>query len=484
MNPGLLTLALAIGQPVIGQPAVVPERPTLRVASPFLFVTVETGPGAKVTWQPTGAEETTTAGPVGLRPGYRHRFRVTDLSGLPGVTLYPSIEVRGSLVPRAGLPDVSKHPVPILLTDHDVNRVLDGRLVTKVYYLEDPEKALGVTGTAGEAIEANADTEEAAIQEARARGRPMLIFRVGERPYTKEELAVENVPGTVLLPGARTVPVPATLPRFPFAGVMVYDPLLGPKAAEEECLMDGGDVGLPVGPGPNGQIGGLDPSDTAMQFTTRLGTKVAASNRVCICVPRFAAARVEVGPAGHHAIVAIEKHHFVQPVAVLNSAVGAGSTRSFEQLRGVIGSTRASLLESRTGPAALDLWSGRPAGFTSLTGALAVASVVGPQEVTTFRSTSPIITKRFDPPNPDRIGQEVTVVLRFANPTTEAMTDVVIADSLTTRLEYVEGSARSSRAATFSAQSNGAGSVRLQWAIDGHLAPGESGTITFKVRIR
>jgi hypothetical protein len=479
MNAGLLTLALTIGQPVV-----VPERPTLRVASPFLFVTVDAGPGTKVTWHPTGTEETTTAGPVGLRPGYPYRFRVSDIPGTRGATLYPSIEVRGSLVPRHGLPDVSKHPVPILLTDHDITRVLDGRLVTKVYYLEDPEKALGVAGTAGEAIEANTDSEEAAIAEARVRGRPMLILRVGERPFSQEELAIENVPGTIVFPGAKSVPIPAAGPRFPFAGVMVYDPILGPKGTEEECLMDGGDVGARVGPDRVGGIGGLDPSDTAMKFTTRHGTKVAPSNRVCICVPRFAAARVETGPAGHHVIAAPERHHLVQPVAALVSRIGPGEARSLDQMRGFTGSMRASMFEARTGPEAIDLWSGRPAGFTSLSGALAVAQFVGPDEVTTFRNAIPLLEKRFDPPHPDRIGQEVTVHLRFSNPTTQTMTDVVIADSLTTRLEYIEGTARTSRPATFTATSNGAGSVKLQWAIDGPLKPGESGTISFKVRIK
>ena len=57
----------------------------------------------------------------------------------------------------------------------------------------------------------------------------MLIFRVGERPYTKDELAGENVPGTILFPGAKTCPVPAAPPMLPFAGIMVYDPIIGPQ---------------------------------------------------------------------------------------------------------------------------------------------------------------------------------------------------------------------------------------------------------------
>ena len=54
----------------------------------------------------------------------------------------------------------------------------------------------------------------------------------------------------------------------------------------------------------------------------------------------------------------------------------------------------------------------------------------------------------------------------------------------TVRLEYINGSAKSSRPATFVATPNSAGSLVLRWAIDGKLKPGESGTITFRVRIK
>jgi len=479
MNVGLLTLALTVGQPI--EPAVPPPAVP---ASQFLFVTV-TAPGAsKVTWQPHTAQAAETSGPVGLRPGYPYRFQISDLPGARGTVLYPSIEVRGSLVPRPGLTDVSKHPVPITLTEHDLSRVLEGRLVTKVYYLEDPEQAAPISGVAGESLEGTAESDEEAIKDARARGRMMLIFRVGERPYTKEELAIENVEGTILLPGVRKLPVPARPPLLPFEGIIVYDPIIGAKGAGEECLKDGGDIGPRVGPGPNGEIGGLNPSDTAMQFTTRFGTKVTASNRVCICVPRFAAVRVEAGPAGHHAIQAPEAHHHIRQPASVTWVIAPEETRGVEQIKAFIGSKRASALEMRQGPAALDYWSGKPLGLSSIKGVAVLAQVRGPEEITAFPNCTMILQKSIDPPHPEKIGDVVTVTLKYVNPTTEVMTDVVIADSLTTRLEYVEGSAKSSRAATFTATPNEGRSTTLRWAIDGILKPGESGTITFQVKIR
>lgn len=474
MNVGLLSLALTVGQPVA--PAVPPP-------APFLFVTVAVPAGGQVTWFPALRDETATAAPVGLRPGYPYRFRI---SGPKGVALYPSLEVRGSLVPRAGLPDVSKHPVPIAFTDNDIDRALNGRMITKIYYLEDPAKALPVAGRPGEALEFPADTETEAIQDARARGRAMLIVRLGERPYTKDELAAENVPGTILFPGARAMPIPAAPPTLPFNGVPVYDPIIGAKGAAEECLRDGGDFGprAAPGPGPNA-IGGLDPTDTVMQYTTRLGVRTTPSNTVCICVPRFGAMRVEAGVVGHQQAQVPQAFVELQVPRTVGFRTFPGEVAGLVQARGVMGHLRASGIQSVTGLGVLELWSGRPTGLANIQGAAVLAQARGPEEITAFPGcTSLMIQKWIDPPNPERIGQEVTVHLKFSNPTTEVMTDVVVADNLTTRLEYLPGTAKSSRPATFVATPNGVGSLVLRWTIDGKLMPGESGTITFKVRIR
>lgn len=478
MNVGLLTLALTVGQPVA--PAVPP--PALP-ASPFLFVTVNLPEGGKVTWYPMLPPEQVSAA-AGLRPGYPYRFQISEL-GRKGVALYPSIEVRGSLVPRPGL-DVTKHPVPIAFTGDDIDRALEGRMVTKVYYLEDADRAPPVTGRPGEAIEGPADSVEDAVEDARHRGRLMLIVRLGERPFTREELAAENVPGTILFPGSAKLPVPAVPPILPFQGVIVVDPIIGMKGAGEECIKDGGDIGLRAAPGPGpGSVGGLDTTDTVMQYTTRSGSRTQPSNRVCICVPRFGALRVETIPVGHEQFRAAQAIVQAQVPGKIGFRTMPGEVIGREQVRGVIGHVRASGIESRTGPAALDLWSGRPAGLSSIQGVAVVAQARGPEEITAFPGcTSLMIQKWIDPAHPEKIGQEVTVHLKFMNPTTEEMADVVIADSLASRLEYVAGTAKSSRPATFVATPNAAGSMVLRWAIDGKLMPGESGTITFKVRIK
>ncbi len=142
------------------------------------------------------------------------------------------------------------------------------------------------------------------------------------------------------------------------------------------------------------------------------------------------------------------------------------------------------MIEGNNGPAFVALWSGRPLGLSSVRNVAVLAQVRGPDEITTYHGHVLLLEKSIDPPHPQKIGEVVTVTLRFSNPTTEVMTDVIVADDLTPRLEYIEGSSKSDRATTFTISPNGIGSSVLRWAVDGKLLPGESGKIKFQVRIR
>src|SRR5262249_22583928 len=143
-----------------------------------------------------------------------------------------------------------------------------------------------------------------------------------------------------------------------------------------------------------------------------------------------------------------------------------GVDSGLNQIVSATGSKRASGMESRTGPDVLDQWSGRLAGVSSVQGTATVAQVRGPDEITSFPGCHMLLQKRVEGPATPQIGDEVTIYLKFSNPTTETMTDVIVSDSLTARLEYVDGTAKSSRAATFTATNNEAGSVILRWAVD------------------
>src|SRR5262249_13364952 len=83
-----------------------------------------------------------------------------------------------------------------------------------------------------------------------------------------------------------------------------------------------------------------------------------------------------------------------------------------------------------------------------------------------------------------QIGDIVTFTLKYTNTGGPPITERARSDSLTGRLEYVPGSAKSDREALFTMQENEAGSLILRWQIGGSLPAGQSGIVTFQARIR
>src|SRR5262249_30890020 len=133
------------------------------------------------------------------------------------------------------------------------------------------------------------------LAESRKYGRPVLVMRVGDRVASDAELKQQSVPNTILFPGEKALPLPPLPPQLPWACFPWYDPIHGPRPAEEECLRDGGDAGTPAGFDATGQLQGLDPEDTVAEYRDADGRKrLACSNRVCVCVPRFAVLRNEL----------------------------------------------------------------------------------------------------------------------------------------------------------------------------------------------
>ena len=83
-----------------------------------------------------------------------------------------------------------------------------------------------------------------------------------------------------------------------------------------------------------------------------------------------------------------------------------------------------------------------------------------------------------------QVGDVVTFTLKYTNSGGKPITDVAVTDSLTARLEYVPGSAQSTRDAVFTIQENEAGAAILRWEISGKLQPGQAGVVRFKAKIR
>ena len=190
------------------------------------------------------------------------------------------------------------YPAPIFIDRDDIAKALAGGLVTKAIYLEDPTKAIPVETRPDQPIEFTDLTEEAAIKSATENGRLVAVLRFGDRKPEPDELARFVVPGTVLLPGEQHLPAPAAPPVFQWCGIPLYDPIAGMRYPAEECFTDGGDTGPRLGIGPLGRLGGLNPTDVALEYTLNGRRRVKTSNQVCICVPRFVIRRVDVGLVG------------------------------------------------------------------------------------------------------------------------------------------------------------------------------------------
>jgi uncharacterized repeat protein (TIGR01451 family) len=81
-------------------------------------------------------------------------------------------------------------------------------------------------------------------------------------------------------------------------------------------------------------------------------------------------------------------------------------------------------------------------------------------------------------------GDVITFTIRFDNISTGEVQDVVIIDSLTDRLEYIEDSATCDRKGTLFTEDNGEGSLILRWELDEPLAARSGGVVTFQARAR
>ncbi len=277
----------------------------------LLYVRLDGPPGARAVWyQGQAKRDLAMPSVLGLRPGYVFRFEINNLPELPGVSLYPTLEVRGSLsmTSKARPRDF---PAPVILTRDDLQAVLRGTLVTKVIFLEHPERAIPTATTIESPLETTLPPNRDLLEEAREQGRTVLVFRIGQRQSTAEELAQGHIPGTVLFPGQASLSRPTIAPILPFACWPWYDPVAGPARPDDECIHNGGIT--PAGPqmplarrmgsshawmraglDANGRLAGLQPMDAVAEYRDARGVKrIVPSNRVCICIPRYQVLRSE-----------------------------------------------------------------------------------------------------------------------------------------------------------------------------------------------
>jgi uncharacterized repeat protein (TIGR01451 family) len=452
--------------------------------APLLYVRLSGPPGLHITFYPGAGDGKDYAAPatVGLRPGYIYRIKLTGLPGHPKDALFPTLEVRGTLVMPPGLRAVD-FPAPVVFTAEDIEKVLASAYLTKIVVLEHPDQALPDATQKDRPIEIETSSSQEAMIEARVRGRPMLILRWGDRAIRQGETPAElGIPGTILLPDQHTLPPAAMPPCFAWSPVQIVDPILGPKPPEEECLHDGGDTPPRAGLNALGQLGGLNPTDTVAVYTDSHGRPhIAVSNRVCICVPRFVVLGVTSYPAGYGAVVEVGQTNLSTGQAEIRNREKLDVTQQNEQLRVFAGRQRLSANEIYLGTRDYDQFQGGAIVFGFLEGQAVLGTIVKPP---VERPDLPLQFHKSADRISGQVGDIVTFQLTYGNVGGKPITGVVVSDSLTGRLEYIAGSAKSDRHTTFTTEPNEAGSVILRWAVTGALPPGQTGTVTFQARIR
>ena len=111
--------------------------------------------------------------------GNVYRLRVGRIPNQPGVEVFPSVELIDRIYPPPGAE--LKFPIPIQLAERDLLMAAQGKLVTRVIYLEPPRSALAAPELGGEQdwFEASAGDDPLAL--ADQLGRPVAILRMGAR---------------------------------------------------------------------------------------------------------------------------------------------------------------------------------------------------------------------------------------------------------------------------------------------------------------
>ncbi|HTN75199.1 MAG TPA: hypothetical protein VL096_08130 [Pirellulaceae bacterium] len=149
------------------------------------------GAGISLVEEGRFGESQETRALVGLQIGYVYQLKITNIPLNDGVEIYPTIELFDRLYPPQG--QETRFPIPIELTNEELDHAANGRYVTRVIYLEDPRLALGVRSEEDRQRYYEVDNTIDPLEVADRAGRPMAILRMGSRVPTDDDLAQGKV---------------------------------------------------------------------------------------------------------------------------------------------------------------------------------------------------------------------------------------------------------------------------------------------------
>ncbi|MBX3423581.1 MAG: hypothetical protein KF752_18650 [Pirellulaceae bacterium] len=144
-------------------------------------VSIEGPPGLKVGLARDGQFLAPITAPVttAMLVGATYRFRVTNIPYREGLELFPTLEVIDRVYSPAGREH--RFPIPVVLTEEDLELALDGALVTRVIYVEDSHSAAPWTTLPGQQMTTDVSPRDNALHTADLLGRPVAILRIGSR---------------------------------------------------------------------------------------------------------------------------------------------------------------------------------------------------------------------------------------------------------------------------------------------------------------
>ena len=509
----------------VGPAPLPPSVQVVRIAGPEGLAVDVLGPST----EPVPVGDGRGAATLGMKVGTAYSLKLTGLPNRPDDALYPVVEVIGHLHRPDGV-DPAKFPIRVNLEYEDIEAALNGRLVTRVVYLEDPERAVPIATSKDETPTMTIGPAEDPLKVAMALGRVLAIIRLGTRVPGRDEA---NAGGGTGLAGGRCewIGSTGTACGAPCGPCRPSERPERPTLARDEYLCDGGDHKLKAGIAGLDSIVGVEPKDALIKFRDDRGSRVLPTNTVCIYAPRFAVVRGVVGLNVNLGITAITTasradqqrlsatfqragryaqnttaelaRHRARPSdlgSVLKLADHAevrvlGETDVVSSLAGHVALQRAQAEKLRQKVAG-NVARQRLVGIKTAESAVVTGLVQGlGQSVMAWKPDEQVgvelppkkagiaVIKRVSAGEAEA-GEVVTFVIQYRNMGNVPIGSVSVIDSLLARLEYVPGSAKGPARSVFTAEENQAGSSILRWDLPGEVAPGAEGYVSFEAKVR
>ncbi|MEZ6071725.1 MAG: hypothetical protein R3C10_16030 [Pirellulales bacterium] len=302
-------------------------------------------------------------------------------------------------------------------------------------------------------------------------------------------------------------------------------------AHADEYICDGGDRNVAAALLKSGAVAGLDQEDTVAHYVTVDGRQVLQpSSKVCIYAPRFAAVRKVQTPFADEQV--LQPIGVAQPVEVAGAIETEGPVGSTQNVK--LGRHFASnktqgydvvvsdgALSTVIGPESFDdaimpyedfavirtghldrtesvrlaaaataaiAWTHEPAVQVVVDEQAAAEEVSDEQVEVTYTvdevGAEKIRVIKIASTDSALPGDIVDFTIRIDNLGSKPVGNVTLIDNLTTRLEYIEGSAQSSLVAKFSTEANDGGSLVLRWDFGEPVSARDGGLVRFKCRVR